>query len=186
MKFPSHLAFLAGVCYFALPLHAEPQTTTVRIIGISEPARLEDFRKAVNTVPGLELVSVDTEKASAVLRFELPAVITKPKPRPEDVTPQKVLEQLDNLIGKASIRTFSLTAPTGTSEAALTKVDFHVGVLDCKGCRYGAYIAIAKLDGVERASVESSTRMLTAWIDPSKTTKETLEAALKKARVELF
>jgi hypothetical protein len=39
---------------------------------------------------------------------------------------------------------------------------------------------------VERASVESSTRMLTAWIDPSKTTKETLEAALKKARVELF
>jgi hypothetical protein len=186
MKIQTYLASLAGVCSLAMPLHAEPQTTTVRIIGISEPARVEDFQKAVKAVPELELVSVDEEKASAVLRFELTTVITKPKPRPEDTTPQKVLEQLDNMIGKASIRTFSLTTPTGTSEAALAKVDFNVGVLDCKGCRYGAYIAIAKLDGVERASVKAGTRILTAWIDPSKTTKETLEAALKKARVELF
>ena len=58
-------------------------------------------------------------------------------------------------------------------------------MLDCKGCRYGAYIAIAKMDGVERAIVKADSRTLIAWIDSSKTNKEALEAALKKARVEL-
>ena len=45
--------------------------------------------------------------------------------------------------------------------------------------------AIAKIDGVERASVNSDSRTLTAWIDATKTKKEAIEAALKKARVEL-
>ena len=166
-------------------LRAEEQSTTVRIIGISDPGRVEDFRTALKSVPELQLVSVDGEKASAVLRYEISAIITKPKPKPADLAPEKILEQLNNLVGKASVHTFSVTAPTGVAEDKLVKVEFKVGILDCKGCRYGAYIVIAKLDGVERATVNSTNRTLTAWIDPAKTNKDALEAALKKARVEL-
>ncbi len=178
------LAALIGFSFVAT-LRAEEQTMTVRVIGISDPSRVEDFRTAVKSVSELQLVSVDGDKASAVLRYEVSAIITKPKPKPADLAPEKILEQLNNLVGKASIHTFSVTAPTGVAEDKLTKVEFQVGVLDCKGCRYGAYLAIAKLDGVERAIVDSNTRTLTAWIDPAKTNKEALEAALKKARVEL-
>ncbi len=66
----------------------------------------------------------------------------------------------------------------------LQKIEIQVGLLDCKGCRYGAYIAIAKLDGVEHATVSESA-LLTAWIDPAKTNREALIEALKKGRVEL-
>ena len=175
---------LISLCFVAT-LRAEEQTMTVRIIGISDPSRVEDFRTALKSVPELQLVSVDGEKASAVLRYEVSAIITKPKPKPDDLAPAKIVAQIDNLVGKASVRTFTVTEPTGFAEDKLAKVEVKVGVLDCKGCRYGAYIAIAKLDGVERATVNSANRTLTAWIDPARTNKEALVAALKKARVEL-
>ena len=180
-----HFIFSLCVLLCVATLRAEEQTTTVRVIGISDPSRVEDFRTAVKSVAELQLVSVDGDKATAVLRYDVSALITKPKPKPADLAPAKILEQIDNLIGKASVRTFSVTGPTGIAEDKLTKVEFKVGLLDCKGCRYGAYIAIAKIEGVERAAVDSITRTLTAWIDPAKTNKEALEAALKKARVEL-
>ena len=185
MNLPKNLAALLCTLVLTTPLRAEEQTSTVRIIGISDPSRVEDFRTAVKSVPELQLVSVDGDKASAVFRYEVTAIITKPKPKPADLAPEKILEQLNNLLGKASVHTFSVTAPTGVAEDKLAKVEFKVGVLDCKGCRYGAYIAIAKLDGVERATVNSANRTLTVWIDPAKTNKEALAAALKKARVEL-
>lgn len=185
MKLAKNLAALLCGLVSIAPLRAEEQTMTVRIIGISDPSRVEDFRTAVKSVPELQLVSVDGEKASAVLRYDVAAIITKPKPKPDDLAPAKILAQIDNLVGKASVRTFTVTEPTGFAEDKLAKVEVKVGVLDCKGCRYGAYIAIAKLDGVERATVNSTNRTLTAWIDPTKTNKEALVAALKKARVEL-
>ena len=181
----SRIAAVSCALVFGAPLHAEEQTMTVRVMGISHPERVEDFRNAVKSVRELQLVSVDGEKASAVLRYEVSAIITKPKTKPDDLAPAKILAQIDNLVGRASVRTFTLTEPTGVAEDKLVKVEFKVGVLDCKGCRYGAYIAIAKLDGVERATVDSNSRTLTAWINPAKTSKEALEAALKKARVEL-
>lgn len=186
MKLLRYFTSIACVLFFTMPLEAQEQTATVRIIGISDPARVEDFRTAIRAVPELGLVSLDGDKASAVLKYEVSAIITKPKAKEEDLTPPKVLAQIDNLIGKASVRTFSLTAPTGVAEDTLAKVEFKIGTLDCKGCRYGAYIAIAKLDGVERATVDPATRILTAWLDPAKTNKEAIEAALKKARIELF
>jgi copper chaperone CopZ len=165
------------------PLLAEEQT--VRIIGLSDASRVNDLREAIKTLPELELVSVDADKAAATLRYDPVALLGKPKPKPEELAPEKIIERIDNRIGTASIRTFFATAPTGVSEDKLTKVEIKVGVLDCKGCRYGAYIAIAKMDGVERAIVKADSRTLIAWIDSSKTNKEALEAALKKARVEL-
>ncbi len=57
--------------------------------------------------------------------------------------------------------------------------------LDCKGCAFGAYRAVAKLDGVERATVDFRRGIVTARVDPSKTNREALVAALKKAEVEV-
>ncbi len=171
------------LCLALTSLHAEEMT--VRILGFSHSERVADFQKMMTTLPELTLVSLDGDKASVTLSYD-PLVLTgKPKPKPDELTPAKLLERIDNLIGKASVRTFSAVKPTGITDDKLTKVEVQVGVLDCKGCRYGAYIAIAKIEGVERASVNSDSRTLTAWIDATKTNKEAIEAALKKARVEL-
>jgi len=67
----------------------------------------------------------------------------------------------------------------------LTKLEVPIGVLDCKGCRYSAYIAVAKLDGVERATVSTTPSAVIAWVDAAKVKREDLVAALKKMRVEL-
>ena len=67
----------------------------------------------------------------------------------------------------------------------LTKVEIPIGVLDCKGCRYAAYQAVAKLEGVERATVSATPSAVIAWIDATKIKRDALEDALKKARVDL-
>ncbi|MFN0077267.1 MAG: heavy-metal-associated domain-containing protein [Prosthecobacter sp.] len=175
--------YTAILCLALTSLHAEEMT--VRILGFSHEERIADFHKMIATLPELKLVTLDADKASATLSYDPLVLLGKPKPKPEELAPEKILERIDNLIGKASVRTFTATKATGIADGKLTQVQVKVGVLDCKGCRYGAYIAIAKIEGVERASVNSDSRTLTAWIDATKTNKEAIEAALKKARVEL-
>ena len=128
------------------------------------------------------MVNLDIEMAEVTLRYD-PATIL-PKSKPDQPVPlEKVLQELDNLIGQASTRTFILS-PKVASLETLTKVDIPVGLLDCKGCRYGVYIAVAKIDGVDRASV-SKEGTLTVWIDPAKTNRDALIDSLKKAHVEV-
>ena len=67
----------------------------------------------------------------------------------------------------------------------VSKVEIKVGLLDCKACRYAAYSVIAKIEGVERATVSSQTSTITAAIDATKTNQGALTEALKKANVPL-
>jgi hypothetical protein len=80
--------------------------------------------------------------------------------------------------------TFSLKPLSDVPKDQLQKIEIQLGLLDCKGCRYTAYLACAKLDGVESVIV-SETSLVTAWVQPSKTTQEALIAALKKVRIGL-
>jgi len=167
---------------------ARERTTTVRILGLSDASRADDFRATMTTVPGLKLVSFDGNKATASLSYDAPTLLHKAKPDPGDLAQNKVLGVIDSLVGKASNRSFTVTAPTGIAERNLAKIDIKVGLNDCKGCRYAAYSAVATIDGVERASVKCENRTLstlTAWIDPAKTSKEALQTALKEAGVTL-
>ena len=92
----------------------------------------------------------------------------------------------NSLLGSASKNTFHLAAPSAVPADKLTKVEIPIGVLDCKACRYAAYSAVAKLDGVERATVSAAPSAIIVWIDATKTKRETLADALKKARVDVL
>ena len=163
-------------------LRAAEETSTFRVIGFSHPEREADFRQVMDALPELGLVKLDIERAEVTLRYDIAKLFPKSSPD-QPVPPEKVLEELDKRIGNASTRTFSLTLQTAPS-SALTKVEIPVGLLDCKGCRYGVYLAVAKIEGVDRANV-SDAGVLTAWIEASKTHREALIDALKKARIEL-
>ena len=179
---PSLIVVILGSTFGLL--HADEQTTTHRIIGLFEPDRQDDLRQVMSAVPEVQLVSLDYDKAEAAFRYDVAQILPSAK-KPQDQTPEKIAQKLNDLIREKSKGTFTLTAPSTLPTDQLTRLDFKIGILDCKGCRYGAYLVVAKLEGVEHATVSSETRTLTVWIDPAKTDRVALESALKKARVEL-
>lgn len=182
---PRTFASLLCALSLVLPLlHAEEQTGTYRLFGLSAAEREADLREVLAKVPEVTLVSLDAAKAEVTLRFEAEKLFppTKAKQPP---AADKITARLDTLIGTASTRTFGITERSTVPADKLTKVEILIGVLDCKGCRYAAYQAVAKLDGVERATVSATPSAIIAWIDATKTKREALEEALKKVRVDL-
>ena len=155
-----------------------------RIIGIFEPDRQEDLRECVKTMSDVQLVNLDYETAEVTFRYDVPKLINgyNPKKPPTD---EAIAKRLDELLRAASNGTFTLSAPATIPKDKLESVAIQVGILDCKGCRYGAYLAVAKIEGVERATITADTHTLTAQFDPAKTKRAALEDALKKAHIEL-
>lgn len=174
-----HLLLLFSL--IALQLQADESKH--RIIGLSEPSREQDLREQVQTMPEVEVAALNFDTAEVTFRYDpaklMPGYNSKKPPEPETIT-----RRLEDLLRAASNGTFTLVPLSTLPADKLQKIEIQCGLLDCKGCRYGAYIAIAKLDGVERATVNDKA-LLTAWIDPAKTNREALEAALKKGHVEL-
>lgn len=175
------IALLAGLA----PLPAAEQTVTFRLVGLSAPEREADLREVIGKIPEFTLASLDAAKAEVTLRFDPEKLFPPAKGKQPAPAADKVLARLDQLLGTASTRTFSLTERSAVPAEKLTKLEIPIGVLDCKGCRYAAYIAVAKLDGVERATVSTTPSAVIAWVDATKVKREDLVAALKKMRVEL-
>lgn len=154
---------------------------TYRVFGLSEPARVEDLRECAAKIEELKLEEVDYEKGEVRVRL-FPERLFKGKAESD---PEAVLKRVNQLLGQASTGTFRVSAPSKIAPEKLQKIQIVVGLLDCKGCRFGAYRAVANLDGVEQVRVAVNPSLLTVWIDPEKTDKEALYAALRKARVEV-
>ncbi len=188
MNPPRNLALLIAVllCSTCGLLRADEQTSTYRLLGLFEPSRQTDFRELLTSaIPELQVANIDFDKDEVTLRYELAGLFPDGKV-PKDITPEKLTERLGNLISSKSKGTFKVIAPSALPADQQARVDIKIGILDCRGCRYGAYQIIAKIDGVEHASVNAETSTITAWIDPAKTNREALEAALKKSQIAVL
>jgi len=166
-----------------ITLHLHADESKHRIIGLSEPSREQDLREQVKTMPGVELAALNVATAEVTFSYD-PAKLMPSYNPTHPPKAEAIFRRLEDLLRAASNGTFTLMPLATLSADKLQKLEIQCGLLDCIGCRYGAYITIAKIDGVERATV-NETGLLTAWIDPAKTNREALEAALKKGRVEL-
>ena len=173
------------LCLITLNLHAEESRH--RVFGLSDPGRELDLREHLKAVPEVELVALDLETAEAIFRYDETKLFPDAKKPP---TPEVIAKRLDELVKKASKNpvsgaiTFSLKPLSSVPKDQLEKIEIQLGLPDCKGCRYTAYLACAKLDGVENVIV-SETSLVTAWVQPSHPTREDLIAALKKVRIGL-
>jgi hypothetical protein len=172
------------LCFVLSILRADEQTTTHRIIGLFEPDRQEDLRECVKTMPEVEITSLDYDTAEITFRYDVTKLINGYNPK-KPPTAEAITKRLDELLRAASNGTFTLQPPATIPKDKLESVAINVGILDCKGCRYAAYLAVAKLDGVERATITPETHTLSVWIDPARTKRTTLEDALKKVHIEL-
>src|SRR5687768_7103525 len=164
----------------AEPKPPEVQTVTQRVMGLCAPDREADLGAAVAQLPGVELVSVNFEHAEATFRYD-PAVAF-PGTKPADA-PKRLEEKLRT----ASNHTFSLKSlDPAVAKEQLTRVEIGVAGLDCRACSLAAYEIVAKVDGVYQATASFKEGRVTALIDPNKTNRAALEAALKKRTVKVI
>ncbi|MST00672.1 MAG: cation transporter [Pedosphaera sp.] len=157
---------------------ATPQEFKHRVTGLFSTDRVDDLGKVAAQLPDVKLISVDFKTAEAVFSYDSTKVGGGGKP-------DKAAERLDNLIRNASRSTFGIKPLCTTPRDQLKLIEIGVFGLDCKGCALAAYESIAKLDGVEQATVNFKVGLVTAMIDPKKTDRAALEAALKQKQVEL-
>ena len=166
---------LAGLVATLLP---EPVEAKHRITGLFGPERTEDLKEAFKKVEGVRLVSVDFDASEAILAYD-PQKLSARKQEKE------ILERLDALLGQASSHTFGVKPLSTTPREKLVRLEIPVLGLDCKACALAAYESIAKIDGVEQATASFKEGLVTALIDPEKTTRAALVEALKKRQVTL-
>lgn len=148
-----------------------------RVTGLFMPEREQDLRDLVKTIPDITLVDIDFKTAEVTFDYD-------PEKLAPKVKPEQVKKRLNDLLRSASRGTFGIRLtepPTGK----LTLVVIPVAGLDCKACSLAAYESIYLLEGVERATASIRDGQVTALIDPKKTDRATLEAALKKKGVKL-
>lgn len=149
-----------------------------QVTGLFMKEREQDLREAVEKIPKVKLLSIDFKTAEVT--FEYDPATTFP-----GVMPDEVVKRLDNLLKSASGHTLGVKPLPTLPLEQLQLIEIPVAGLDCKACCLAAYEAVSKLEGVERATASFREGRVTALIDPQKTDRSKLEAALKRLGVEL-
>jgi len=178
-------ALIVGIvsCCASTALAAdEKQSKEFGIVGLFSPDREQDLRDVMADVPEFQLVRVDDDNARATFSYEVAALFPERKLK-NAPTPAEIQQRINALLTRASTNTFSLKLTPAVPKEKLTRIELNVGILDCKGCQYAAYLAAMKAPGVERATVARDGSLIT-MVETGKTDDNAIKAALKKANIE--
>lgn len=155
-----------------------PKPVKHQITGLFSKDRIDDLKETMKSIPEIALVEVDFASAEASFVYDAPKVFPGAKP-------EQIVERFDNMLKQASRHTFGVKPLRTLPMDKLKLIEIPIGGLDCKGCCLGAYDAIYRLPGVERATASFRDGIATALIDPEKTDRTELEMALKQRGVEI-
>jgi len=145
---------------------AVPKSITHRITGLFSPDREFDLREALKALPEVLLVKIDFSLAQATFLHD---------------GKKATADRLNNTLRLAH---FAI-APVSANPEKLKRIEIPVIGLDCKGCAFGAYRILQPIEGVEQAAVDFRLGKVSALIDPARTDRAALEAALKKKQIEI-
>jgi hypothetical protein len=160
----------------------EKQSIDFAIVGLFSPDREQDLRDVMADVPEFQLVRVDYDNARATFSYDVASLFAEQKPG-KAPTASEVEQRINALLARASSNTFALKLSPTVPKQKLTRIELNVGILDCKGCQYAAYLATMKVPGVERATIARD-GTLVAMVETGKTDKTAIKDALKKANIE--
>ncbi len=168
------------VILFGMMLSNEAQAEPMRhqVTGLFAPDRERDLREAVARIPQVKLVSIDFPNAEAVFDYDPARAFPGAKP-------EEIITRLDGLLKGASNHTLGIKPLRRIPRDKLKLVEIPVAGLDCKACCLAAYEAVARLEGVECATASFREGRVTALVDPEKTDRAKLEAALQRLGVEI-
>lgn len=166
---------------------AEEVQVKYRVTGLFQPDRVDDLHRQADKLPAsknnqpIEATLADVNYDTAVVTFRYDSDAQNFKNR----KPEQVYEHLNNMVRNASRGSFNLFPLSDVKPDQLREERIAVAGLDCKGCAFGAYRAVAAISGVERAVVSFKEGHVTARIDPARTNRQALVAALKQAQVDV-
>jgi len=173
---------LLGLLWVApvFALEDEPVVEHVKfqVTGLFMPGREADLRAAFEKLPLIKIVDIDYANAEATFAFA-------PKLAFPTTKREQIVTQFDNQVRQATSGTFGIKPLRTIPREKLQWIQIPVGGCDCKACSLAAYESVFKLEGVEQATASFRAGLVTALIDPTKTDRATLEAALKKRGVEV-
>ncbi len=170
---------LIGVAFAADKPKDPPVTLKCQVAGLFSKERVADFRKAMKAVARVELVSVDYDNAEATFRFV---------PReafPHATKPEHYVQHLDSAVRNASTHTFGIKPARRAPRDRLKWVEVAVSGCHCKACDLALYEITCGVPGVEQAQGSFKAGRVRALIDPTKTDRGKLAAALKKRGVSV-
>ena len=167
------LLLILLTCTFTL---AGEDTVTHRITGLFSPDREADLRRALEKVTGVKLVSLNFAHAEGVFSYDA-AVAFK------DTKPEKIVERFNDAIRGLTNSTLGIAPLYPLPKDKLTRLEISVAGCDCKACCLAAYESISQIEGLAAAAVSFKEGRVTALIDPAKTSRAALEAALKRRGV---
>lgn len=156
----------------------ESTKLTVRVTGLFSKDREKDLREVLTGWPEVKLGGINFDRAEVDLHFDAGKLFPKLKPA-------EIIARLDERLRDLSNHTFGVRAVSTVPREKLKHIEIPVVGLDCKACCLAAYEIVAQIDGVEQATASFREGRITATIDPEKTDKSKLEAAIKQRGVTL-
>jgi copper chaperone CopZ len=166
------------LCSMILCGSARADQIKYQVTGLFSPDREQDLREVVQSIPQVNLVSIDFTNAEVTFEYDPAKVFPGAKP-------EERIQRFDNLLVTASHRTFGVKPLRSVPLDKLQLIEIPVAGLDCKACSLAAYEAVYKLNGVERATASFREGRVTALIDPAKIDRARLVDALEKRGVDV-
>jgi copper chaperone CopZ len=154
------------------------ERATYRVTGLFAPDREKDLRAGFKEIADVNLLGIDFDNAEITVEF------TPAKAFPGAKSEQYV-EQLNQKVGNATRHTFGVKPRRTVPRDKLQQVVIPADGCDCKACCLAAYEIVARIDGVYQATASFKEGRITALIDPAKTDRAQLEAALKQRGVSV-
>jgi len=169
---------ITALCFFCPnALRAEETAHECRVFGLFQADCVEHLREVTKKLSGVTLVKADHRTGTATFRMDAEKLF------PDAKSPEQVIEKLGSRLNGESRGVFETYLLSALPRKKQKEVNISIAGLDCKGCSYGAYLAVYKIDGVENATASFKEGAVTAWIDPNKTNRAALEEALTKRGV---
>jgi hypothetical protein len=147
---------------------------------------------------GVRVERTDASRARVVIAYDEGVLFPKRNTR----VPLRIAEverRIGQLVREASTAAFDVRpVSAGGFESGYVEQEVRIGVLDCKGCRYGAYTLAMRVEGVERVWIDAERsalrfaydrgrvgRIYSAFFEPEWIVNELVKSSLRKGRVEV-
>ncbi len=157
---------------------ADGDSLKVQVSGLFSPRRVDDMKKVLAEFPEANLIDVDFDTATVTIAYASGSDLFR------GASGDQIIDRLNNGIRQLSNHTFGIKPASSIDRQRLKLIEIPVTGLDCKACSLAVYETLMRVEGVVQATSSFQTGQATAWIDPDKTNRSSLEAALKKKGVQ--
>ncbi len=168
------------LCLLACAASGQEEEYRFRVTSLFQPDRAEEFRTFMaENFPEVTVLDVDYESGVATLRFD----VKKLKPFQAAKTADIARDRLSFLMRGVSRGIFALLPLSEVPAEELVEARIPVQGLDCKGCSYGTYLAVTRVEGVEYATASFKTGEVHVRFDRRKTNLPALEETLNNRSI---